>query len=260
MAAKPTVVVAMRDLTHGTYDLTLLETSRKKWDESSSLRCYYKSVFDQLLSIRKKGPTLELGSGCAFIKDVDPTIVTSDVKPTPYADCVVDAYSIENLSKTWSNIIAIDVLHHLTKPLVFFKSASRCLEQGGKIILCEPAATMWGRVFYSACHHEPCRPSDYLPPFEFAAEDKGLFANMGAGRSLFETFKNLTMTKLSRAGLRLEKLAYRDIIGYPLTGGLSKPSLVNKFLLKLILRIENKAPQPILKYVGLRMIVELKKF
>jgi SAM-dependent methyltransferase len=61
----------------------------------------------------------------------------------PFEEASVDAF------------LMLDVLHHIHKPRTFFKEALRCLKKGGKIIMIEPANTLWSRFIYKNFHHEP---------------------------------------------------------------------------------------------------------
>ncbi len=242
-----------------TYDLSLLEGSSEKWKRSKALQTYYKSLFKDLLEKRIHGSTLEIGSGCSFIKSVDPEVITSDLRQTPYSNHTVDAYAIEKLRKSWANIIAIDVLHHLETPMRFFNSVAKNLMTGGRLILCEPAATPWGNVFYRLFHEEPCNAETLAPPFESKSDSHGFFANMGAGWALFKIHRSYSNGELDRIGLNIKSVTYRDLFAYPLTGGFSKPSMVPAFLVNPILAAEAMLPQKILKIIGLRMVIVIEK-
>lgn len=244
-----------------TYDLSLLETSREKWTRSAGIRCLYQSIFDDILSARIPGNTLEIGSGCGFVKHFDPTVTTSDVRATPYCDRALSAYEIHHESESWANVIAFDVLHHLTDPFRFLHSASEALVSGGRIVLCEPAATPAGRLFYRAFHHEPCHPSQISAPYRFGQQsgDSELFANMGMAWALFERDKIHVANLLKEHGLRLTSVRYRDLLAYPASGGLSKPSLLPSQALRALLAMERTVPQAILKLFALRMIIVIEK-
>lgn len=137
------------------YDLSLLERSQSKWDASEGLRAVYESIFAQMLALRAPGPTLEVGSGCGFIKRIDPSVVTSDIDRTPYVEAAVSAYAIPDREPSWANVLALDVLHHLADPNRFFRSAGAALAPGGRIVLCEPAATQFGRCLNASCAVSP---------------------------------------------------------------------------------------------------------
>lgn len=244
-----------------TYDLGILEKSYAKWQQSQALQIVYKDILQELLTYKRAGPTLEIGSGCGFALTVDPTIVTSDIAPTPFCNNPVSAYQIPTNAPDWGNILAFDVLHHLKTPFQFFSSAANALTPGGRILLCEPAGTRFGRAFYKAFHEEPCRPEEIVEPYEFEAgsEDSSLFANMGMGWAFFERDKAQIASRLQTLGLRIQKTVYRDLLAYPATGGLSKPSLLPSPFFKPILAIEKRIPRSIMKRLALRMLIVLEK-
>jgi len=242
-----------------TYDLSLLEASFEKWETSSSLRAYYRNLYANLLSHRTAGVTLEIGSGCGFVKNIDSSVITTDLVKTQFVEEQASAYSIEALPLSFQNIIAVDVLHHLAEPTKFFESASKSLEKGSRILLSEPAATPFGKFFYNQFHHEPCAPELIIEPFHFKADESGLFANMGMGIALFHERTGLLKKKLTTLGLKIRKIAYRDFMAYPLTGGFSKPALLPSKAIAALLIIESKLPQFLLRNLGLRMTIILEK-
>lgn len=243
-----------------TYDLSLLEASAAKWKGSAALRCVYKDIFSDVAFLLREAPTLELGSGIGIIKDFFPHIVTSDVSATRFVDTSVSAYDIAKPDgSAWRNIVAFDVFHHLRQPLKFLASASAAISTGGHIILIEPAGTAWGRFFYRLFHHEPCLPAKVLPPFDFTGEAAGEFSNMGMAYAFFSGKRQEIDSNLATLGLEIERVRYRDILAYPATGGFSKPAILPKMILQIVLAIERCFPQAFLKVVSLRMIVILRK-
>ena len=125
---------------------------------SAAVRLFYGDIFHEIMEAARPGPTLELGSGIGVIKEFYPEVVTSDIAVTPFVDLPVSCYEIAALARRWRNLVAVDVLHHLRYPFEFFASAAGVLERGGRIILTEPAAIPWGRLFYTLFHHEPIAP------------------------------------------------------------------------------------------------------
>lgn len=243
-----------------TYDLSLLEQSREKWDRSPAVRAFYGDVFAVMMAHARSGETLDLGSGIGVIKDFFPDVVTSDIEKTPFVDLAVSCYDIEDAGKTWGNLLAFDVLHHLTKPLDFFQSAANALRPGGRLILTEPAATPGGRLFYKLCHHEPMEPAVLQPPFKFEADTPdGEFANMGMGVALFVQHFNVLKPLLQGMGLSVCEIMFRDVWAYPLTGGFSKPQLLPTAVIRWLLKCERALPKFLLHLCALRMIIVLEK-
>ena len=252
-------VMAAASKSETTYDLSLLEQSRQKWKASSGIRATYESIYREMTSFAKGDRWLELGSGAGFFKLSHPNVSTSDIEKTKYVDLEVSAYDIEATATDWDTIFAMDMLHHLTKPLDFFLSASKSLAAGGRIVLAEPAATRLGLRFYKAFHHEPCDPQTIKEPFEFETDENGEFANMGMGVALFENRHGQLEKLLAEMGLHIHRLSYRDVLAYPATGGLSKPQLLPTFAISSLLKLERHLSQGILRTIGLRMIIVIER-
>jgi SAM-dependent methyltransferase len=244
-----------------TYDLSLLTDSQAAWDRSEGLRFVYRKIYEAIRRRCVEGATLELGSGIGVSKPFFEDLVTSDIAKTPYVDRAMSAYAIEfGEAGAWANIFAIDVLHHLMRPMDFFASAARALQPGGRIILVEPAATFGGKAFYSLFHHEPIQPQRVVPPFVFEANGvDGEFANMGMGVGLFRDHRATMDARLAQWGLRCRAVEYRDAFAYPLTGGYSKPQLLPTVALRSLLKFEKLLPQYFYRLFGLRMLIILEK-
>ncbi len=240
-----------------TYDLSLLERSRAKWQSSPALRTVYADIFRTMQQALVPGRVLEIGSGIAVTRDYFRGLVTSDVEATSYVDRAVSAYAIP--PEGWGNVIAMDVLHHLREPLRFFESAAAGLKAGGRLILAEPAANPCSRLFYRLFHHEPCRPGDVQPPFQFPADPAGGFANMGMAQALFGRPRPAVTAALQTCGMRLVAVTYRDFLAYPATGGFSRAALLPAPVLRAILAVEGALPQWLMRFMALRMIVVLEK-
>ncbi len=244
-----------------TYDLSLLEQSRRAWLRSSALRMFYGDLCREVLHWHRPGATLEIGSGIGVAKEFIPDVVTSDIVRTAYVDCEMSAYGIRaHESGPWANIFSVDVFHHLTAPLKFLESAAAVLQPGGRVILVEPAATWGGSNFYRLFHREPIILNEVRAPFEFDANgENGEFANMAMAEGLFRVHRSIVEAELSAFGLVIEHIHYRDLLAYPLTGGFSSPQMLPRLLIRAILWVEKRLPRAWFKYLGLRMVIVLRK-
>jgi SAM-dependent methyltransferase len=240
-----------------TYDLSLLDRSAAKWRASPALRTVYGDIFGAMRRALVPGSVLEIGSGIGVSREYFPGLVASDVAVTPYVDRAVSAYAIP--PEGWGNIIAMDVLHHLQEPLRFLESAAAGLAPGGRLVLAEPAGTPGGRLFYRLFHREPCRPAEVQPPYRFAADATGEFANMGMAQALFGHARPEVDACLRACGLRRVSVHYRDGLAYMATGGFSRPALLPAPVLRGLLAVERILPQALLRFLALRMIIVLEK-
>lgn len=239
-----------------TYPLDLLAGSRSKWSQSTGLRTVYASIYRRMGQAAVGTRWLELGSGIGVAREFLPGVVTSDVVQTEYVDCAVDAYAIP--CEAWTTIFALDVFHHLRQPQAFLAAAAAALDPGGRLILAEPAATPFGRLFYRLCHHEPMRPKLVQPPYDFPLEADGSFANM-AMASVLLAGKPGPVEAVCGPEWKRIAVDYHDWLAYPLTGGFSQPQLLPTFCLKALLALEQCWPQWLMRWLGLRVTVVLER-
>lgn len=248
--------------TEKTFDLGLLNEHREKWKNSPGLRACYASLYREMMdhAATVPGRVLEIGSGGGFIRDFFPEVVTSDLSRSPAIDREASAYDLQALGESWASVLALDVFHHLREPWRFLESASQVVLPGGRIVLMEPAATAWGRIFYRLFHHEPCRPAAIAAPYRFPGQPgEPLFANMGMAWAIFGRDQTSTSTALAELGLNIGLVHYRDCLAYPATGGFSGPTLMPASWIRKLLAAEKRIPSSIFRYIGLRMLVVLEK-
>jgi len=97
-------------------------------------------------SFRRIG--LELGGGSGNFKLFAPDAVSSDILSAPWLDVVCDAQRLPFSDQAFSNVVMIDVLHHVENPLRALRQACGVLRVGGRVIMCEPAITPLSGIFY----------------------------------------------------------------------------------------------------------------
>ena len=115
---------------------------------------YYKIIKKYLL-IKKKFITLEIGSGNGNIKKIIPDCITSEQFKKKNIDRVENVYKIKYCKNSISNIVFIDVFHHLKFPNLALKNMHRVLIKNGRIIMIEPAMGFIPRIIYKIFHYEP---------------------------------------------------------------------------------------------------------
>lgn len=109
----------------------------------------------QLLESSSGNPKiLEIGSGVGFIKEIIPAAITSDIRPIPGIDRILDAERLEIQSDSITAILAINVYHHLENRDRFLAEAKRVLKPRGVLVLVEPADTPFSRFVHSRIHKD----------------------------------------------------------------------------------------------------------
>ncbi len=132
--------------------------NRELFKKKDLLRKIYTDYFikvKQNLNISSTKPSLEIGSS-GFIKSVIPNCITSNLKRyDKQIDLEENVYSLNIDHNSLSNIIMIDIFHHLEFPKLAIKKMFDALEEGGKIIMIEPSMGLIPRLIYKVFHHEP---------------------------------------------------------------------------------------------------------
>lgn len=119
-------------------------------------RIYTEQFYRRLLENRVVGETLEIGSGPGFMRDLDPTVIRTDIVPSVFISAIVDGHQLPFRDGQFSNVVMLDVLHHINRPIVLLKELSRVLKVGGRIIMVEPWITPFSTFIYTYLHQETC--------------------------------------------------------------------------------------------------------
>ena len=140
------------------------------------------------------GINIELGCGASFIDKTNKSIKKTDVFLNSNTDFKLNAMNIgENFENEISNLILVNVFHHITNPESFLKSAEKALLAGGRIIMIEPSNNYWSRLVYKLIGHEPFDTRQI--EWEFESIDPLLDSNQALSWIIFERdyekFKNL---------------------------------------------------------------------
>lgn len=205
---------------------------RKKYALNQLYTEYYLHFKNSIAAI-KGGKVLELGSGGGFIKEVIPDAITSDVVPISGCDLVVFAEKLPFENESLKAILMIDVLHHVKTPEEFFNEALRCLVPGGKIIMVEPANTLWAKFIWKTFHHEPF---DDKAGWIIKGEGRMSDANIAFPWILFGRDRTLFENKFPQ--LKINSLKIHTPVAYILSGGVKPWNLLPKFLFAPVRFIE----------------------
>ena len=100
------------------------------------------------------GINIELGCGASFINKINQSIKKTDVFLNSNTDFKLDAMEVgEKFENKISNLILVNVFHHVSNPELFFKSAEKSLLEGGRIIMIEPSNNFWSKLVYKFINH-----------------------------------------------------------------------------------------------------------
>ena len=233
-----------------------ISTHIQRWGQKPQLRYFYEQeIFRRILAFSDPvGVLVEIGSGPGFLKSAMPNLICTDIEIGPTVDCLVDAVQLPFKNNSVDAFIGVDVLHHFDQAGSFFEMASLSLKPGGRIIFIEPWAGSFGYLFYRFVHHEDCARVE--TPFgpAFTGDKSPMDGNaMIARQCLVES-----ETQLRSYGFKTTHRSFFGCLSYLLTGGF-QPWSAPKQIIKVLLKIEKLLPQPLMRIIGVRMMIVLKK-
>ncbi|MBU2103020.1 MAG: class I SAM-dependent methyltransferase [Candidatus Omnitrophica bacterium] len=196
---------------------------------------------------------VELGSGGGFAKELMPDIVTSDIVYLPGIERQFSALDMPFYPETVDAFFMVNVFHHLNNADFFLKEVNRCLKPGGKLIMIEPANTVWSRFIWRYFHHEPFEP---LGEWSFSRAEPLYSANEALPWIVF--CRDLQRFKITFPSLKVSNIRVHTPLRYLLSGGLSLKQLVPSGAYNFINGLE-RLLKPLNKYIGMFMTVEVEK-
>jgi SAM-dependent methyltransferase len=214
---------------------------------------YYYDILKRIQNAPANGHVIELGSGGGFLKKIAPQVITTDILAYEGIDLVFSALEMPFLNSSVSAFVMFDVLHHIKDSRLFFKEMSRALKPDGKIVMIEPANTLWSRFIYQNFHHEP-----FLVHGIWGFEEGGPLsgANMAIPWIIFFRDSNLFAQEFPE--LSVCDINIHTPFRYLLSGGLSMRQLCPSWSYPLVKGME-LCLTPLNNFLGMFMTIELSK-
>jgi hypothetical protein len=135
---------------------------------------------------------------------------------------------------------------------------SRVKKPNGKILLVEPYVSILSYPIYKIFHQE--KTSIYLRERDLVeAETKDpSIGDQIVAQTIFNR-KSIAQKLETIFGDGFEiTVIYRDILSFFATGGVNKPLKTPSSLIKLLLKLEKKVPQPIMRLIASRIVIEIE--
>jgi len=189
---------------------------------------WYKLFLDEYKSL-PAGKVVELGSGGGFLKELEPSIICSDVQDIPGNDLTFSALEMPFEDSELSGLFMIDTLHHIPDINLFLIEANRVLKKGAKVRMIEPANSAWGRFIYKNFHHEPFDPNG---EWQIPCSGPMSGANGALPWIVFERDREKFEKLFPEFSIR--NINYHSPLKYLLSGGISYRQLVPSFSYSII--------------------------
>ena len=235
-----------------------LNSYQAVWSKKPVLRAIYGDLFDRLAAQCVPGPTLEIGGGVGGLKERLPEIYSSDVQHAPWLDLVADAQTLPFAETSLSNIVLLDVLHHIEFPARFFREAARVLRPGGRVVVVEPAITPGSWPFYHFLHQEPVRLQDD-PLIDGAPNpDRDPYDSNQAIPTMLAT-RDRARFEAAFPEFKLVEQRWFSFLAYPLSGGFKPWSLIPNAAVRPLLAFERAMEKPLGRLLGFRLLLAFER-
>jgi SAM-dependent methyltransferase len=237
---------------------TISRSHRQIWESKLVLREVYSDLYRKIVKACGPGKIVEVGGGSGNLKEFAPSVISFDIVPTSWLDCVADAQRLPFASGSIGNLVLFDVLHHIEVPARFLAEAVRALLPGGRIIMVEPAITPLSWVFYSLIHEEPVIMSANPLLDKEPDPQRHPFASNQAIPTLLVT-RHKKFLEQRFPVLNIVKQEWLSLLCYPLSGGFKSWSLLPAALVRMLLPFEDAVAPIIGRWIGFRLFVVLEK-
>lgn len=206
----------------------------------------------------RQGSEIEIGAGVSFFKQAYPQIISTDIKPSPDLDTVLDAQAMNVPSQSVRALYGINCFHHLPEPRKFFAELERVCKPGGGAVLIEPYHSLFGRILYKSMHrheHFNTRQKTWETPLE-----PGQFMS-GANQALAYVILVKDRARFEREFPGLEIVSVHPLdnwLRYLLSGGLNFRQLLPDNSIPFLKTFE-KVLRPFEKLFALHYVIVLRR-
>ncbi len=216
-----------------------------------------------------RGPNIEVGAGHGSYAENSPDVISCDIATCPWLDCAADACHLPFRAESLSNIIMIDVLHHLADPIAFFSEAMRTLAPGGRVLMIEPYTSPLSWIAWRYFHDEHIDMSADLFSEEVVAEPAAL-PPIGSGAVAKDPWDANTAIptlmfwrEIGRFRERFPELSVVqrdrfDLLLYPLSGGFEQRPLIPSWCVPTIRWLE-RSLRPLARMMAFRCMIVVEK-
>jgi SAM-dependent methyltransferase len=220
------------------------------------LKKLYEQWYSEFISQIKNLPNqtyIELGSGGGFLKSLEPQIICTDLLDLPTNDMTFSALEMPFNDNSVGGIFMVDTFHHIPDIEKFLHEVNRVLVHNGKMIMIEPANSLWGRFIFKNFHHEPF---DVNGGWKIPEKGPLTGANGALPWIVFERDRKKFEEKFPN--LKIESISFRNPFTYLISGGVSYRQLLPDFMFPVVNMIDNITPK-ISRQISMFQLIKISR-
>jgi SAM-dependent methyltransferase len=213
---------------------------------------WYRRILESLPP--SEGKVLELGSGGGFLRQLLPSLLTSEIVAWQGVALVADGQRLPLASGSLRAIVMTGVFHHLPDAEAFLREAARCVRPGGVVTMVEPWVSAWSRIVYRSYGHEPFLPD--AAEWEFPSDGPLSGANGALPWIVFQ--RDRARFERDLPEWSVERVEPFMPVAYLLSGGLSLKSLMPGFSFGLW-NLAERSLNPVMENVAMFALIVLRR-
>ena len=238
----------------------LVNKNYRIWNRKPLLRKIYvgfHKLMATYLSKLQDSKIVELGSGMGNIHETILQCIRTELFPFPWIDQIENAYELTFSDNSVSDLLMVDVFHHLRYPGMALKEFHRVLKRNGRVIMIEPGLSWLGYIVYGLLHSEPiglAKEITWFAPDEWSPDELDYYAAQGNATYIF------VHGQLADLLNDWKIVEVKRIVGisYIASGGYSGPQLYPTFAYPF-LKFIDKILSPFHMLFATRLLVVLEK-
>ncbi len=182
----------------------------------------YAAYQDVLDRSPQSGLAIELGAGAGFVKDVIPTLITTDILPYKTVELTFDACRMPFADNSLRFIGMLNVLHHIPDADAFFSECQRCLMPNGRVLISDQYPGWLAHWMLKFVHHEVYDPA----AGEWSFPSSGPLSGANGALPWIVFFRDRARFEQLFSQLRIDRIERHTPLRYWLSGGLKSWSLI----------------------------------
>jgi SAM-dependent methyltransferase len=211
---------------------------------------WYNMIIEKLPDI--DGKVVEIGAGGGIFRDNFPSIITTDIKESPYVNIVSDGMALPFANNSLRGIVMTNVFHHFNNPRNFLYECTRTLKPKGVVLMIEPWVTPWSKLIFRMVHHEPF----YTNVTTWDGNGSETYANNAIPWIVFKRDRKMFEKQFPQ--FLIEDISPVMPLSYLLSGGIAIRPLLPVFALRLLRKIEIMV-KPINTAAAMFSMISLRK-
>jgi hypothetical protein len=232
--------------------------SNDVWNDKPILRELYRAWWELISRyLDFDRPTVEISPGKSRLKDFFPDLIVTGLTRREDVEACLDAHHLPLSNAQKKNVIMVDVFHHLKEPIRFLKDFSTIACPGDRLILVEPYGIFLSYLIYRLIHHEPFDLKEKFDKYSTTNDLELKGPNQCRAQLIFIKEKE----HIDRIFPDMKIVAVEHFGGpsYLLTGGYNYPALIPPIIFKALQRVERHVPSPVMRLIGLKILVVLER-